>query len=180
MVKINLQKKHINFVIIAVIFLIGGGFVYAQVVGSAPNPGHTITELQKCSPNQILKMNSGGTSWTCAVDQAGSLDTSEITSCTGITQKIIWDNFDDRLSCATEHAGSLSCVTFTGSSASSSAIATCDSGIATSGGGACSSTNSYLVGSVPSTNGWTAACRSRTDGSAQGVVAYVVCCTISP
>jgi hypothetical protein len=48
--------------------IIVGGIVYAAV----PNPGHSKENIEPCGANQILKMNIGGTAWTCGTDEAGS------------------------------------------------------------------------------------------------------------
>jgi hypothetical protein len=65
-------SNRLSYTLIAIFLLaaIGVG-VYALAPGVIPNPGHSYAEISTCGPNQILKMNSAGTDWTCAGGGAG-------------------------------------------------------------------------------------------------------------
>jgi len=78
--KVSFGKLEINFtnrslytlITFFIVVTLGVG-VYA--LGTTPNPGHSIAQIQTCdSAGQILKMSGGA--WTCATDEAGSGGTS--------------------------------------------------------------------------------------------------------
>jgi len=73
MVKINLQKRQVSFIILVTILLIGGGFVYAQTVGTTPNPGHSLIQLQSvtCPAGQFLRSVGGSSQGGVCADQTG-------------------------------------------------------------------------------------------------------------
>lgn len=61
--KIDIKKRYF----FGLILFVGIYFVVAL----APVPvGHTINEIELCGAEQILKMNSAGTSWTCSDDSS--------------------------------------------------------------------------------------------------------------
>lgn len=81
--KKGVRNSHISnrllytFITIGILLIIGAG-VYATTY-TASGAGHPYTEISTCGANQILKMNSAGTAWTCATDATGS---SGISGCT--------------------------------------------------------------------------------------------------
>lgn len=64
-IEVNINKKYF-FILLGVLIIIAGIIGVYAVLGTTPNPGHAVTGLQTCSANEILKMNSAGTAWTCA------------------------------------------------------------------------------------------------------------------
>ena len=74
------------FLGILAIFAVG---VYATTY-TASGTGHPYTEISTCSANQILKMNSAGTTWACGTD----IDTD---TNTWPTKKDIFDALDKNL-----------------------------------------------------------------------------------
>lgn len=80
-IQINLSNRLLYTFIAIGILLIAGIGVYALTPGTAPNPGHLISELappNPCATNEFLQFD--GTNWICAVASAGSVDWSSITS----------------------------------------------------------------------------------------------------
>lgn len=66
--KISFSNRFLYTLIALGIIAVLSVGVYA--VGSVPNPGHAISELQKCDTDgQVLKMS--GTSWGCGTDVSG-------------------------------------------------------------------------------------------------------------
>jgi len=70
------KRKHVSgmsnrllytLITIGILAIFGFG-VYA--VGTTPNPGHAITDIQPCGDGEILKMNGG--SWSCGTDEVGT------------------------------------------------------------------------------------------------------------
>lgn len=68
--EINFGKKHL-FIFILVCVLVGGSIVYAALNPAIPNPGHAVSQLQKCGANEVLKMDSSGTAWGCGTGGGG-------------------------------------------------------------------------------------------------------------
>ncbi len=65
-----------TFIVIGILIAIGVG-VYAATY-TASGAGHPYTEISTCGANEVLKMNSAGTAWTCASDTASTLKTMVI------------------------------------------------------------------------------------------------------
>ncbi len=63
-IQINLGNKTFYTLIAIVAVLAIAGIAYAALNPSVPSPGHAISELQKCSNGEILKMDGGA--WTCS------------------------------------------------------------------------------------------------------------------
>jgi hypothetical protein len=64
-IKINFTNRWLyTLIAVGIIAIIGVG-VYAATY-SPSGAGHPYTEISTCGPNQILKMNSNGTNWSCA------------------------------------------------------------------------------------------------------------------
>lgn len=71
-IKIDLSWKVWSLIVGFLILLGFTGFGYSAL-GSVPEMGHSVNELQKCGPNEILKMDSTGTSWSCQSASSGTL-----------------------------------------------------------------------------------------------------------
>jgi len=70
-VKINFTNRWLyTLIILGVLIAVGVG-VYAATYSSS-GAGHPYTEISTCAADQILKMNSAGTDWTCANPSSGS------------------------------------------------------------------------------------------------------------
>ena len=69
-ITVNFSNKTFYTLIAILSILVISGIVYA--VGSVPNPGHPITELQKCDDNGQTLIMAGGV-WTCGSGTGGSL-----------------------------------------------------------------------------------------------------------
>jgi hypothetical protein len=52
------------------LIVIVAGFAFASLNPAVPNPGHSVSELQKCSNGEILKMTNGV--WACVAESGGS------------------------------------------------------------------------------------------------------------
>jgi hypothetical protein len=82
-IQINFSNRWLYTFIALGILLIGATGVYAWA--SSNGVGHTITELQPCGANKILKMNSAGDAWTCGDDVAGSSQWTDFPGGAGIS-----------------------------------------------------------------------------------------------
>ena len=80
MVKININFSNKTFFIILAVFAIlaVSGIAIASL-GATPNPGHQLSELQKCSEGEILKMVGGN--WACATESSGGVSSPACTLC---------------------------------------------------------------------------------------------------
>jgi hypothetical protein len=47
-IQINIEKKHIAFFLVGIALVLLAGLVFAGFDPQIPNPGHAISELQKC------------------------------------------------------------------------------------------------------------------------------------
>ena len=68
-INLNFSNKAVYLLIGIFSVLIIAGFVIA--LGTVPNPGHAIAELQTCGANQTLIMSNGV--WTCGSGLGGTL-----------------------------------------------------------------------------------------------------------
>jgi hypothetical protein len=68
--EINFEKRHL-IILVLIGVLVSGSIVYAALNPTIPNPGHPISQLQKCSIGETLKINSAG-EWACALGGSGS------------------------------------------------------------------------------------------------------------
>jgi len=64
-IQINFSNKVFYTLILILGIVVFGGIVFATLQ-TAPTYGHSVSELQKCGANEVLKMNSAGTTWECA------------------------------------------------------------------------------------------------------------------
>lgn len=80
-IEINFEKRHL-IILVLIGVLVSGSIVYAALNPTVPNPGHPISQLQKCSVGEILKINSVG-EWACALGGAGSYIGATTQSYTG-------------------------------------------------------------------------------------------------
>ena len=62
-----------SLIVFGILIAVCVGVFAASYVASGA--GHPYTEISTCGANQVLKMNSAGTAWTCASDVG-------VTSCT--------------------------------------------------------------------------------------------------
>ena len=60
--EVNIDKKYF-FILLGVIIVLGISVGVYAVLGTTPNPGHAISELQKCSEGETLKIIGGV--WIC-------------------------------------------------------------------------------------------------------------------
>lgn len=64
-----------TLIALGIIVIITTG-VYGALSTTVPNPGHNVSELQKCTvAGEILKMNAGATAWECAADAGITTET---------------------------------------------------------------------------------------------------------
>ncbi len=63
-----METRKIYFALIFGLIIFGTGIASA----AAPNPGHLITEIEKCNANQVLKMDSSGSAWSCSSSSGSS------------------------------------------------------------------------------------------------------------
>ena len=64
-VTINLSNKVFYLLLLILGLFVFAGIAYATLSNTVPNPGHAVSDLQKCGPGEVLKMNSDGSAWTC-------------------------------------------------------------------------------------------------------------------
>src|SRR3989304_2329067 len=69
------NKIAYTLMVILIIAIVGVG-VYAFGTSTPSTFGHSLGEIEKCTGNKILKMNSEGTAWTCG-DDAGLISESD-------------------------------------------------------------------------------------------------------
>ena len=66
--RFNISNK-LAYTLIVILFIITLGVgVYA--IGSVPNPGHSLSQLQPCDNGQTLIVSGGA--WTCTTPSSGS------------------------------------------------------------------------------------------------------------
>ena len=65
---LRIERKYFFAGLIVLGLVLGGVIVWAQIT-PIPNPGHYLSELQKCGQDKILKINDS--EWTCADDNEG-------------------------------------------------------------------------------------------------------------
>ncbi len=73
MVTINLSSRSLYSLIAIILVVVLGVVVYANVAGTAPNPGHTTSQISPpagCQANQVLTWN--GTELVCVSSSGGS------------------------------------------------------------------------------------------------------------
>jgi len=69
---IKLEKRYVTLFLTAVALILLAGLVFAGFDPLVPNPGHPVSQLQKCqNEGDILKMIGG--QWACAVDEGGGV-----------------------------------------------------------------------------------------------------------
>jgi len=76
-ITINLNNKTFYTLLAIISILVISGIVIATLNPDVPNPGHKISELQKCSNGETLKMVDGN--WACGA-ASGSASCSWISS----------------------------------------------------------------------------------------------------
>jgi hypothetical protein len=86
-IKIHLTNRWLyTFIFLGILLLIGVG-VYASL-GTTPNPGHPVSELQSCSDGEILQMVSGA--WACAdVDLTGGISSCSLQTTSATASRVL-------------------------------------------------------------------------------------------
>jgi len=81
-IQINFSNKVFYTLILILGIVVFGGIVFATLQ-TAPTYGHSVSELQKCGANEVLKMNSAGTAWACELASPATVGRN----CTKIYEK---------------------------------------------------------------------------------------------
>ena len=89
-ININFSNKAVYLFVGAFAFLIITSLVIA--LGSVPNPGHAISELQTCGANQTLKTNAAGNGWECVDATGGSFTCTDVITTVGSTGNQLCSN----------------------------------------------------------------------------------------
>lgn len=78
-ITINLDNKTFYTLIAILSILVISGIAIATLNPDVPNPGHKISELQKCSDGETLVMVGGN--WACSASVTGNIQSQWIATC---------------------------------------------------------------------------------------------------
>jgi len=78
-ITINLSNKTFYTLLAVISLVIISGIAYAALNPTIPNPGHAISELQKCSNGETLVM-AGGV-WACSAGVTGNIQSQWSETC---------------------------------------------------------------------------------------------------
>jgi hypothetical protein len=62
MVSINIKKRHLKFLFL-VLVVFGISFAFSALQAEVPDPGHPVSEIQKCGEGEVLEIVNGA--WDC-------------------------------------------------------------------------------------------------------------------
>ena len=88
--EVNIEKKYF-FILLGVMIILGISVGVYAVLGTTPNPGHAISELQKCSEGETLKIIGGV--WSCGGSFGTWEDKTSVASGGAVQGPVLTDGF---------------------------------------------------------------------------------------